>query len=76
MNICAKCKKHTENGSNIVEGGICYQFCKECSVILESFPSSTNIMHIFLTPDERQSQEERNIFEARRRRAKRQSCWS
>jgi hypothetical protein len=71
---CAKCND-TANGSTIVDGGVSYSFCKTCSNILETFPN-TNIMHIFLTPDQMQSQVDRNIFEARKRRVKGERVWS
>lgn len=76
MNKCAKCKNDTEGGSTYVEGGTSYQFCKTCSDILETFPVPTNIMHVFLTPDERQSQIDRNMFEARKRRISGIKLWN
>jgi hypothetical protein len=74
MQKCAKCKADA-NGSIIVEGGVSYPFCNECSSLLETFPVPTNILHTFLTEDQRMSQEDKNIFEARKRRLKGKSLW-
>lgn len=74
-NNCAKCHSDFEFGSTIVKDGIAYKFCKTCTNILESFPVPANIMHVFLTPEDKQSQENKNIFEARKRRAESKSLW-
>ena len=73
MAKCAKCKKIASGA--IIEGGVSYDFCQTCLDILNTFPIPTNIMHIFLTPEDRQSQEDRNIFEARKRRLAGLSVW-
>lgn len=73
---CAKCKEDTNGGSIYVEGGTSFRFCKTCSDILETFPVPTNIMHIFLTEEQKQSQITRNIFEARRKRLQGISKWA
>lgn len=72
---CDKCKDSIKGGSTVVSEGIAYNFCKSCTEILETFPNPSNIIHIFLTPDQRQSKADRNIFEARKRRAKGESVW-
>lgn len=72
---CAKCEDDTEGGSTFVQGGVAYPFCKTCTEILESFPIPTNILHIFLKPEDMETQEEKNIFEARRR-ASGERYWS
>lgn len=73
---CDKCKDYIVNGSTYIEGGISYHFCKTCTNILETFPVPTNIMHIFLTPEDRLTQFQRNIFEARKRRVSGNSPWN
>lgn len=76
MKKCAKCKDESSRTySTYFEGGVGYEFCETCTDILETFPVPTNIMHVFLIPDDRMSQVNRNIFEARRRRIKGQSVW-
>jgi hypothetical protein len=75
MQKCAKCKDPIKNGSTYVEGGIAYQFCETCTAILETFPLPTNIMNIFLTPEDRMSQADKNIFEARKRRVQGKGNW-
>lgn len=72
---CVKCK-HPADGATITEGGINYPFCDTCTKILELFPRSTNIMHIFLNPDDKSSQENKNIYEARKRRTKGHLLWN
>lgn len=75
-NTCAKCKKDTKEGSSMVEGGKVYRFCKTCSKILHSFQMPTNIIPIFLKSENDMSDEMRNIFEARKRRAEGQTVWA
>jgi hypothetical protein len=65
---CCKCYSSLEGGSTYIEGGMAYSFCKICTDVLETFP--TNIMHIYLIPESKQSQADKNIFEARKRRNK------
>lgn len=73
---CAKCKSSCEGGSTYLEGGVDYPFCKECTDILETFPIPTNILHSFLGSEKMQSQITKNIFAARKRRAKGEKVWS
>lgn len=75
MDKCAKCGDNAKGGAIYVEAGVAYPFCKTCTEILETFPVPANIMHIFLTPEERQSQETKNIFDARERRLKGEKLW-
>jgi hypothetical protein len=57
--LCAKCKDPA-NGSIFVEGGVSYPFCKTCTEILDSFSIPTNILHVFLKPEDKLSQVEKN----------------
>lgn len=75
MKICSKCKKKSLYGSIYVEGGSNYFFCKECTKILDSFSDKTHIMPIFMKKEELQSQFEKNIFAARKRRAENIYLW-
>jgi recombinational DNA repair protein (RecF pathway) len=67
---CAKCKSSIDmdSTSTYIEGGESYPFCKKCSDILETFPIPANIIRQFLTPEQQQSQVQRNIFAARKQR--------
>jgi len=69
---CAKCNSEP-NGKSFTEGGICYVYCQLCTDILESYRQITH--QSFLTPDQRLSQIERNIREAKKNRALGKSLW-
>lgn len=73
--VCKKCSSDLEGGSIIVKEGISYCFCKECSDILYTFANPTDIIYIFLKPDSELSEEDKNIFGAKRRRARGESVW-
>lgn len=72
---CEKCKDSLEGGAVFVEGGKSYNFCKLCSKILESYPKTGNIIPIFLKDDSEMTQVDKNMFEARKRRAKGETLW-
>jgi len=73
MNICSKCKIES-NCNSFVEGGETYFFCGTCSLILDSYPSIS--IEYFLTPEDKLSQIEKNMRDARRRRAEGKSLWN
>lgn len=68
---CSKCNDPFEGGCTYIEGGNAYQFCKTCTDILETFPVPTNIMHMFLNPN----QKDKAIFSARKERLNGKSPW-
>ena len=74
--VCKKCSSDLEGGSIIVNGGIAYCFCKECSDILHTFPNPSNIIQVFLKPESKMSEEEKNILDARKKRASGENKWA
>jgi len=75
MPQCSKCNESIKDGSVIIHNGVVYKFCKTCSDILFSFPSPETIVKTFLSPEENQSQVQRDIFEARKRRSQDIMIW-
>lgn len=70
MQECSKCKKDATGGSSYIEATVLYPFCIECTQILETFPNPILILNRFLDSEEKQSQVEKNIFDARKGRVK------
>lgn len=71
---CSKCKKPAD-GIKIVHNGKTFHFCDLCTKILESFPDHEKILDIYMQPSSKWSEEEKNIFQARKRRASGEKLW-
>jgi hypothetical protein len=63
---CPKCKKDAD-GDIFINPSKSLRFCKTCSAILNSFPHPAMAIQLFLKNDK--TDEEKNMFEARERRA-------
>lgn len=72
---CCKCKIETPKRTIITEGGQNYELCKPCSAIYDRI-NKTNYMHIFTNSDDHMSEEEVNMVNASRNRAKGNSPWN
>lgn len=68
-NWCAKCGEDSTT-SIFVEGGETYHFCRICTNIIDELDRTGNVIHDFLGRDKKESWVEKNIREARERRAK------
>lgn len=74
MNCCDKCKKDCSGGSTYVEFGETYKLCDVCTKVVESIPN-TGVIRRFLSPEDSWNQIEKNMFEARKRRAEGIKVW-
>lgn len=72
MKKCTKCEKDA-NGAFFVEGGNCFQFCKECTDIIETFPTGYAIT-TFINFG-KYNLIEKNILEAKKRRIRGETIW-
>jgi hypothetical protein len=70
---CSKCNSLTINGI-YVEGGNSYTFCDICMKILDSIPGTNKIIN-YLGTQKVESQVDKNMRLARKRRAKGKFIW-